>query len=136
MKYYTQRDHKKSPFLSNYFVFDGVRVVNFFFLCSMFCFFCLRLVSCASDVASVSRLSILDYLSGSAGSFYWWKRMTSLTSPRPLGHDSQSYNSTMFYSRCKGTKNREPLINNKNKRLSVACIAHLGIITTSVNKTW
>ena len=42
--------------------------------------------------------------------------MTSLTSLRPLRHDCQSFNSTMFYSRCKGTKNREPLINKKEKR--------------------
>ena len=41
--------------------------------------------------------------------------MTSLTSLRLLGHDCQSFNSTMFYSRCKGTKNREPLINKKKE---------------------
>ena len=66
MKYYTQSDNKKSPFLSNYFVFGAVRVAHFFcFLCSMFCFVRLYLVSCATDVASVSRLSILYCLSGS-----------------------------------------------------------------------
>ena len=59
-------DHKKSPFLSNDFVFGGVRVAHLFsFLCCIFCFFRLRLVSCTSDVARVSRLSILDCLFGS-----------------------------------------------------------------------
>ena len=42
-------------------VFGEIRVALLFgFLCSFFSFVCLRYVSCVSNVASVSRLSILD----------------------------------------------------------------------------
>ena len=53
---FTLREHMgSSP------VFRGVRVVHLFFLCCVFVFVCLRAVSCVPYVASVSRLSILDY---------------------------------------------------------------------------
>jgi len=43
-------------------VFGGVRVAHHFsFLCCVFCFVCLRPVSCVPYIVSFSGLSILDY---------------------------------------------------------------------------
>ena len=45
------------------FVFGGVCVVRHFsFLCRVFCFVCLRPVSCMPNDADVSGLFIVDYL--------------------------------------------------------------------------
>ena len=124
MKYYTQSDHKKSPFLSNYFVFGGIRAAHLFSFCVvLFVFFVfilcrvhpilpvsldcpllidclfgsLTLISCVKTIflkklkyiesSALYFTSLQRFNIGTAGSFYWSKQMTSLTSLRPLIHD-------------------------------------------------